>query len=142
LTLIRATVACCSKNVSHRISVPSGSAGRSAREPPSGAAFGVERFECYLAHQETFQNWRGSKVITTRRFRPRFQDEKPDVPEPVAFSSLRTTQQTRTSREDLCPNAGVENRMVTGCAYPKFSLAVFRSSQGVLYLAIRIWILR
>ncbi len=58
-----------------------------------------------LFNRETFQNWRGSKVITTRRFRPSFQDETPDVPERVNFISLRSTQQTGISREDSSPNA-------------------------------------
>ena len=61
-------------------------------EPPSGEAFGTMGFRFYLIPRETFQNWHGSKVITTRRFRPSFPDETPDVPERVDFSSVRRTQ--------------------------------------------------
>ena len=39
-------------------------------ERPSEATFETTDFRFYLAHRETFQNLRGSKVITTRRFRP------------------------------------------------------------------------
>jgi hypothetical protein len=90
--------------------------GASARTQPACApdrprtsvwsGFWMQVIQNFVGSRETFQSWPGSKVITTRPFRPNFQDGTPDVPERADFSSLRSTQQTGISREDSCPNAG------------------------------------
>jgi hypothetical protein len=73
----------------HYIPVQSQSVGHNAPEALSGADFGIMHSRFYLIPRETFQNWRGSKEITTRRFRPSVQDETPDVLEQVDFSAPR-----------------------------------------------------
>jgi hypothetical protein len=91
---------------------PSGSC---APERPSEAAFETTDFHFYLARRETFSNWLGSKLTTTRPFGPDIPDATPDVSERVDFSSLRSIQHEGISREDSCPNAaGIYCRPCSG----------------------------
>jgi hypothetical protein len=66
------------------------SAGRNPLEPPSGAAFRSRHYYFYFIVRETFQNWPGSKPITTCRFTCKWQDETRGVTQLVngAWSSV------------------------------------------------------
>jgi hypothetical protein len=49
------------------------------REPQSDAGFRCKPFKLFLSLQETLQSWPGSKLITTRRFTHKWQDDIPGI---------------------------------------------------------------